>query len=601
MSSDGSITGVPRSKIRWMSGERAERLVEERLRAALPEDVPLHANVRFVGRTRTHGPAHDGEADIVIVHPDHGLLVIEVKAGEPGRDAHGRWFIGDHELVRSPFEQAEAAKHDLVRAIEELPGWPSGVELRAGHAVAFPDVDLASLPPGHVLLGPDAVRDIVLDADAFAEADAARQALERAWAWWEGDGTRGRPLDPAMLSLVEEFLAPTVTLRRLLRHDVEEGRARLVTASVAQRLVLDQNRSRRRLEIAGPAGSGKSLVAVERARRLAREGWRTLFVCFNQALATAMGREIEDDGEPPDRRPVVSTFHRLCETLANRAGLLPAKPADPGPDWFDGLAALLGPAIEALPDERFHAIVIDEGQDFEPDWLVDLALLLRNPDDDILWVFHDPGQALYREDRVGGLGLDRLDLFEDWRSPAPVAELAARFYHGPTAPHPVMEGGRGPAVWEAAPGGSTLDAVRRLLHLLIEEEGVRPWQIVVLSGRSARESGVWKRRRFGNIMLWNGAIDDAGRSLGLPPEDVPDLPPDDGVALFETIRRFKGLEREVVILCELPETGDRLDQLLYTALTRATTHLAVVAPPSLAGQFRLTAELSPRSEMMGAE
>ena len=55
--------------------------------------------------------------------------------------------------------------------------------------------------------------------------------------------------------------------------------------------------------------------------------------------------------------------------------------------------------------------------------------------------------------------------------------------------------------------------------------------------------------------------------------------------LFETIRRFKGLERPVVVLCELPETGDRLDALLYTALTRATAHLVVIAPPALAGRF----------------
>ena len=47
-----------------------------------------------------------------------------------------------------------------------------------------------------------------------------------------------------------------------------------------------------------------------------------------------------------------------------------------------------------------------------------------------------------------------------------------------------------------------------------------------------------------------------GASLGLPADDVPDEPTDDGVALFETVRRFKGLERPVVVLCELPETAD---------------------------------------------
>ena len=72
-----------------------------------------------------------------------------------------------------------------------------------------------------------------------------------------------------------------------------------------------------------------------------------------------------------------------------------------------------------------------------------------------------------------------------------------------------------------------------------------------------------------------------GRSLGLPSEEVPDEPTDDGVVLFETVRRFKGLERPVVILCELPDDDERLDQLLYTALTRATTHLVVIAPPEI--------------------
>ena len=102
--------------------------------------------------------------------------------------------------------------------------------------------------------------------------------------------------------------------------------------------------------------------------------------------------------------------------------------------------------------------------------------------------------------------------------------------------------------------------------------------------RSATKSEVWRQRRYGNALLWNEAIDDEGRSKALPPEDVPDEP--DDVVLFETIRRFKGLEREVIVLVELPEEGERLDELLYVALTRATTHLVVIAPPGLAARLR---------------
>ena len=560
-------------------GDAAERLVADRLREALPAGTRVYPNVRFAAKTRPGGPAHDGEADLVLVDPVNGILVIEVKRGQPGRDAHGRWHIGAHELPRSPFEQAEAAKHDLVKALRDLPDWPKGHEPRAGHAVAFPEVDLASLPAGHVLLGPDAPRDIVLDADALADNDAAARAVARAFAFWVGDGSRGDALGEHEMALADAFLAPTLELHRLLRHDVEDTRARLVAASNAQLLILNQARSQRRVEVVGPAGSGKSLVAVEKARRLAREGWRTLYVCFNQPLASEVGRAITDD--PPDRRPTVTTFHRLCETLGRRAGVLAAKPDDPHREWWDeALPQAIDAAIDRLTDERFHAIVVDEGQDFEPGWLESLQFLLHTREDAVFWVFHDPGQALFRDDRVAELdGLVRLELMEDHRSPAPVAELAERFYRGPDTPVPAGSGGLEPRIVEAAPGAPTVEAVRHQLHRLVQVEDIRPWQIAVLSGRSARDSDVWHQRVFGNAVLWNGAVDDAGRSLGLPADEVPDEPGD--TVLFETVRRFKGLERPVVILCELPDEGDRLDELRYTAMTRATTQLIVIATPKL--------------------
>lgn len=105
----------------------------------------------------------------------------------------------------------------------------------------------------------------------------------------------------------------------------------------------------------------------------------------------------------------------------------------------------------------------------------------------------------------------------------------------------------------------------------------------MLSGASAGSSEVWRHRRFGNACLENAAIHDDGTSRGLAPEDVPDEPDE---VQFESIRRFKGMEREVVVLVELPTDGDRLDELLYVGLTRARTELVVIAPPALARRLR---------------
>ena len=330
------------------------------------------------------------------------------------------------------------------------------------------------------------------------------------------------------------------------------------------------------------------------ACRRAREGFRTLYVCFNQALATAVMRAVDERGESSDLRPAVTTFHRLCEVEGHRAGVLPPRPTPIPQVWWDEtLPTALERAIDRNDEIRYQAIVVDEGQDFSLGWLETLQFLLFDPAGGVFWVFHDPGQALRHDDEVAGLGLgDPIELFEDHRSPEPVADLAARFYRGPGEPISLKEGGKAPRIIDAEPGEPTVEIVRKTLHNLLIDEGVRPWQIVVLSGETASKSVVWRERTFGNVELWNGAIDDAGNSLGLPGEEVPDEPADDGVVLFETVRRFKGLERPVVILCELPEEGDRLDQLLYTAFTRATAHLVVIAPPALAERLRRPA---PRS------
>jgi hypothetical protein len=274
----------------------------------------------------------------------------------------------------------------------------------------------------------------------------------------------------------------------------------------------------------------------------------------------------------------VTTFHRLCERLATEAGVLPTRPAPiPRAWWDDTLPAAAEAAIDALPHARYHAIVVDEGQDFEARWFELLERLLIDPDD-IFWVFHDPGQALIQPDVVAGLGFERLELFENHRNPGSIAELAARFYRGGEEPTAFRETERRHTVIGAEPGAATLEALRKTLHRLIEEERVPPFRIAVLSGASAAASEVWRHRRFGNACLENAAIFDDGSSRGLAPEDVPDEPDE---VLFESIRRFKGMEREVVVLVELPTDGDRLDELLYVGLTRATTELVVIAPPEL--------------------
>ena len=276
-------------------GERAERFVEERLRAALPDEARLYANVRSRREDAVRGTGarrrgrHRHRPSRLRPARDRG----QVGRAAP-RCAAARWFIGGHRAADArrssrPRPRSTTSSERSRHCRTGRPAATSGPATRS----RFPTSTSRASPRGHVLLGPDANRDIILDADAFA-TPAPRAAPS------SGPATAGSATAPAATALagprsrsIDEFLAPTVELRRLLRHDIEEGRTRLLAGLERPASVLNQNRTRRRAEVVGPAGSGKSLVAVEKACRLAREGWRTLFVCFNQPLATAVLREVE--------------------------------------------------------------------------------------------------------------------------------------------------------------------------------------------------------------------------------------------------------------------------------------------------------------------
>ena len=268
------------------------------------------------------------------------------------------------------------------------------------------------------------------------------------------------------------------------------------------------------------------------------------------------------------------TFHELCLRLGREAKTLPdPEPAEKTQEWWDKV--LPGALDAAIPEVggRYHAIVVDEGQDFEKAWLESLYLMLVDPDKDVLYVFHDPDQALYRDDVVGDARAARVPPRLELPQHGPDPPLCRPLRAGAGAARGAARGGPGRST--LVPSGGTLEALRKVLHRLVVEERLAPWQIAVLTGVSLARSAVWKHRQFGNQVLWNGSYDELGQSLGLPADQAPDQPTD--TILCDSIRRFKGLEREVDRPRRARPVRSPLRQLMYVGATRARQHLIVIA------------------------
>jgi len=556
---------------------------EDRLASALEQALKrpwaMYRNVAWLEKRPGDEPA-DGEADVVLAHPELGVMVIEVKGGGVRRIA-GRWESvnrgGSANQIKDPFVQVTRAMHRLKRVCEGLPAWPSH-DVRFTRAVAFPDAAYDRS------MTPDGPREIVLDHDHMADVGGR---IDTIFDWWSRSGDAsadgGAPGVIGMNAL-HELLGRDLEIESPLAAGVAADEARIVTLSERQFQILDTLWSERRAVILGVAGSGKTLIAAEKARRLAVQGFEVLFTCFNRPLAEYLAATVGRlDGV------TVSTFHRLAERLGQEAGLIGPDPAH-DTAYFDGLPDVLDRALKSLPEHRYDAIVVDEGQDLDQEWWLPLLDLLRDRERGIVYVFGDANQDLYHARQPDELGVVMPEkpsvyyLNENRRSTRTIHDFAARFSSDADGPPSVALGPEGRRVEVFTYADGDADACRRVLGTVLRnvvDKGRVPISdVVVLTPRSPRSS--W-------LMRPDGAAVEAWPYRLMPeygPEGSVLAPPSNGnEARVATIFRYKGLESPVVVLAEIDGRvpDGELASLLYVGATRARSHLVVIAGQSRAG------------------
>ena len=560
---------------------------EDRLASALGQQLAspwvVHRNVAWLEKRPGNEPA-DGEADLVVAHPELGVMVIEVKGGRVGR-VRGQWESldarGNRHAIKDPFAQVTRLMHGLRHTCEKLPAWPSA-RIRFARAVCLPDSAYDTA------MAPDGPREIVIDHDDLARAG---ERIREIFDWWTASGDAasegGRPGSGGM-SALHQLIGRDFEINSPLASNIATDEERIVTLSERQHGVLDVLNAQRRAVILGVAGSGKTLLAAEKARRLAAQGFEVLLTCFNRPLAEFLASTIgRTDGV------TVSTFHRLAERLGQEAGLIGTAPTHDAA-YFDGLPDVLDRALRVLPEHRYDAIVVDEGQDLDAVWWIPLLDLLRDPRHGIVYVFGDANQDLYHSREPDELGVVMPDtppvyyLTENRRSTRTIHEFASRFSRtDDDAPLSVALGPDGRPVEIFTYAANDADAARRVigtvLRRIIDAGRVAPAGIVVLTPRSPRSS--WLMQPDGEpVEAW---------PYRLMPEYGPEgavlpMPTKGNEVRVATIHRYKGLESSVVVLAELDgrvAPGD-LDALVYVGATRARAHLVVVADEGVAARLR---------------
>jgi len=494
-------------------------------------------------QSRKDGKARDGEADFVIAHADFGVMVIEVKGGGVSFDAQsGEWTTTDRygeSFVVDPVEQARKSHYTLLDKLKDLPEWDSSRFLTIGHAVCFPDVVVENKS-----LKLDLPREIIIDHNDLKSIETTIQKVFNYWA----EKSRRLPLGKDRLAIVESLLAKSFTIRTPLGVELDREDEKLIELTERQFFLLSILATRRRVLIAGCAGSGKTMLAIEKARRLYDQGFNVLLTCFNAALAEELARKLPEIS--------VLHFHGLCKELAEQAGFA-IQAAKSEQEYNEVvLPDMLMKAVDET-GPMFDAIIVDEGQDFKETYWIALASLLKEKEG-IFYVFYDDNQNLYggTASLKGIVDEEPFLLPENCRNTKSIHKVVNTFYSNRTKIVCNGPEGRTPELHTYRDSAEMIKGMQSVLHKLINEEHVLAEDVVILTPHAQERSMLKSGSRLGNFSL----------STNLPKRR--------NEIQATTIHRFKGLERKVVILAEIDGTFKYNPEILmYVGSSRARTHL----------------------------
>ena len=510
-----------------------------------------------------------GELDFVVLVPGKGVLCVEVKACSSLRRLDGLWYYGNDSKpdARGPFKQAATAMHSIRTRLatqrpdlSKVPFWST---------VIFPYVEFSIESEewhGWQVIDNRGFRSGSIGRLLSNVLDNARRFLQtKASARW---------FNP---TLSDPNIQQCVTIADILRPDFEffesagsrSGKLEreLVTFTAEQFGALDAMEANDRVAFVGPAGTGKTLLAIEAARRGAAAGRKVLLVCFNRLL----GKWLEGQLSVPGTEVVARTIHQHMLAISNTSVV-----ENPGHTFWESELPAAATAMlleNAGETNQFDELVVDEAQDIlRGEYLDFLDLSLKGGLASGRWRFFGDfeKQAIY-----SAADLSLAEFFETRCDHAPVYDLRINCRNTPRVAELVhLLGGLSPPyrrILRPDDGlepeinyyANDLDQHSLLLNSVgtLRNEGFSNQDVVILSPRA--DAACAASKVHGHPLCRSLRPFEISRG---------------GYIGYCSVHAFKGMEAPAVIVTDI----DRLDAqtstaLFYVAVTRVLQRLIILA------------------------
>lgn len=462
------------------------------------------------------------EADFIIVHPAYGYLVVEVKEGEIAYK-NRKWYEWKQGLIvldKDPKEQAKSAMYKIRDLYSKKTG--KKFPLKYAYALCFPESDEVQ----GILPVED---EMIFTKDTLENLDSA---IKSAFTVWNNSivCTNAPVVIQQLMSNVlnQSGKTKSQSIGRWIGDFHEKAE---VIFTEEQEHILRATSLENRLVFLGAAGSGKTFLAMEKAKRLAKEGKKVLLTCYNSLLAEFMNEKLKETKLAHNIE--IRNYHHFSLGFLRKSSVafeIPSNTQEKNHFFKYEVPELVLDCSDFIED-KFDSIIIDEGQDFSEEWILSLCALLNNDGD--LFMFADENQTLFGDfdKRIYNLiKCSRYRLTLNLRNTEKIHEWISQFtIHKEYFGSAKLKNGKPIEFKRWKTQNEERREINKVLNYLLSQ-GVKPQQIVILSPFRKENSCLSDVSYIANLLIEEGnQIKD--RSIR-----------------FATIMSYKGLEADVVLL-----------------------------------------------------
>lgn len=519
-----------------------------------------------------------GEIDFLVMVPNWGVFVIEVKAGDV-KCVEGEWYFIDRYRVahkgKSPFAQAQDAMFSLQRAIhqefvrrrESLP------KLVFGFLCVFPHISFDKYSPEYEpwqILDQDGLQS---GADKFFNTFLEKSVEKcRREKWF----TEASLPSNELIQRICDFLRGDFERVRTIEERLKEFSRQVKKYTEEQFRILDSIQLNNRSVIQGSAGTGKTMIAMESAVRSASLGRRVFLTCFNRLIGEWMQAQLSDWSDSI----TVSSLHSFL--IAKSKGFGYDQQQGTQHEFFSAyLPGLLRDIYQKGIAQKFDHLIIDEGQDLiTPEYL-----------------------DLFDSMLLGGLNEGRWELYGDFERQAIYAQVSRKVMfdllnkRGPYSNFLLTTNCRNTK--QIGEETSRISGFEKPPFLLDHLEGI-PVQYVFYKNAAEQNkmladelaSLVRKEIPFSELVLLAPKRFDLASPSSLAGHSVKEIK-DSGEIHgrrffgFATVQAFKGMESSYVIITDVEDlTSEAAKSLMYVGMSRARYGLIVLISEARRDDYR---------------